>query len=115
MKAQIKPVDVNNIPELKKLLNKAQRGFGSRFFKSTIGQERLPYGVLEEHWNGIDVNLATNTSTCRFCSSVMDPLLQQHCKAVFQSLKRYMLRHFQHVRYVRPPTNWRNVRTFKAE
>ncbi|KAJ8544416.1 hypothetical protein ON010_g11851 [Phytophthora cinnamomi] len=33
-------------------------------------------------------------------------LMRQHCRDVYQPLKKFMTRHLQHVRYVRPPRGW---------
>ncbi|KAG7379852.1 hypothetical protein PHYPSEUDO_008070 [Phytophthora pseudosyringae] len=90
--AGIKTVDTDNVEQLKHLLNSAQEGFGTRFFQDSANHPRLS-----------------------LCASTLNPLLHQHCEAIFQPLKNYMLRHFEHVRYVRPPDNWLDDRGGEAK
>lgn len=33
-------------------------------------------------------------------------MMRLHCAAVYQPMKRFMLQHLKHVRYVRPPRGW---------
>ncbi|KAG6955419.1 hypothetical protein JG688_00011882 [Phytophthora aleatoria] len=97
-----------------------ETNFGSRFFRST---DRSPAGMVEAHWKNIHVNLAADTTYCHFCDvntdimveGPLNPqfreaeyefLMRQHCRDVYQPLKKFMTRHLQHVRYVRPPRGW---------
>jgi hypothetical protein len=96
--------------------------FGTRFFRAT-DQGRSPAGMLEAHWKNIHVDLAADTTFCRLCDAHTDSmvegplnpqfreaeyefLMRQHCRDVYQPLKKFMTRHLQHVRYVRPPSGW---------
>ncbi|KAG6583116.1 uncharacterized protein IUM83_06060 [Phytophthora cinnamomi] len=115
-------IDVKDVAKLTRLLDSQETNFGSRFFHSS-GQRRSPAGILEAHWTNIHVDLATDTTFCHFCdantgSMVEGPLnpqfreaeyeflMRQHCRDVYQPLKKFMTRHLQHVRYVRPPRGW---------
>ncbi|EGZ11406.1 hypothetical protein PHYSODRAFT_304898 [Phytophthora sojae] len=117
-----KAIDVKDVALLTRLMNRLETDFGSRFFRSS-DHRRCPAGVLEAHWTSIHVDLATDTTFCHFCdantgSMVEGPLnpqfreaeyeflMRQHCRDVYQPLKKFMARHLQHVRYVRPPRGW---------
>ncbi|KAG6583272.1 uncharacterized protein IUM83_06056 [Phytophthora cinnamomi] len=64
-----KAKETDNVEQLSQLLNTAEEGFGSSFFADTTHQARVSYGIVEEHWDGIDVDLSAYTTTCRFCAS----------------------------------------------
>ncbi|KAE8909482.1 hypothetical protein PF005_g9826 [Phytophthora fragariae] len=117
-----KAIDVKDVAQLTRLMNSSESGFGSRFFRSS-DQRRSPAGMMEAHWTSIHVDLGTDTTFCHFCdtntgSMVEGPLnpqfreaeyeflMRQHCRDVYQPLKKFMTRHLQHVHYVRPPRGW---------
>ncbi|KAE8909648.1 hypothetical protein PF005_g18297 [Phytophthora fragariae] len=115
------PIDVENTAELSRLLDIVEPGFGVEFFSSRNAR-RSPAHVLEAHWRGITVDLETGTTSCQFCerytesslffrvpgvpTETNDAQLRTHCSAVYQPLKKFMLQHLKHVRYVRPPRGW---------
>ncbi|OWY92337.1 hypothetical protein PHMEG_00038711, partial [Phytophthora megakarya] len=115
------PINVDDTKELERLLNIAEPGFGLEFFSSR-NLRRSPAHILEAHWRGISVNQSTGVTTCQFCESYShsalfhkvrgipteqnDGQLRAHCSAVYQPLKKFMMQHLKHVRYVRPPRGW---------
>ncbi|KAL3656794.1 hypothetical protein V7S43_018251 [Phytophthora oleae] len=115
------PINVKDVAELTRLMDSLETNFGTRFFRSD--QMRSPTGMVESHWKNIHVDLATDITFCHFCdantnSMVEGPLnpqfreaeyqflMRQHCRDVYQPLKKFMVRHLEHVRYVRPPRGW---------
>ncbi|RLN58759.1 hypothetical protein BBJ28_00024581 [Nothophytophthora sp. Chile5] len=119
---QPKRIDVNDVDELTRLLDSQEAGFGTRFFSPT-NQSRQPVGMVEAHWRGIHVDLAADATTCQFCDNGTDAMLEgpksqqyraaeyqfmlrQHCREVYQPLKKFMVRHLKHIRYVRPSPGW---------
>lgn len=100
--AELQSINAVNKNELLLLMNRVEEEFGTRFFSSSAPQPPRASGIVERHWHGIEVDLTEDTTRCWFCASVDNELLQQHCKAVFQPLKNFMLRNLKHVRYVRP-------------
>ncbi|KAG6955718.1 hypothetical protein JG687_00011025 [Phytophthora cactorum] len=117
---QLDPINVKDVAELTHLMDSLETNFGSRFFRST---DCSPAGMVEAHWKNIHVNLAADTTYCHFCDvntdimveGPLNPqfreaeyefLMRQHCRDVYQPLKKFMTRHLQHVRYVRPPRGW---------
>ncbi|RLN49647.1 hypothetical protein BBJ28_00027059, partial [Nothophytophthora sp. Chile5] len=116
-------IDTDDVEELVRLMDSVELGMGFRFFSSR-DEKRSPANVFEAHWRGIQVDLATDTSACEFCghyedSSLFlrshgvtpedqDALLRAHCVAVYQPLKKFMMRHLKHVQYVRPVRGWSN-------
>ncbi|KAG7394061.1 hypothetical protein PHYBOEH_005887 [Phytophthora boehmeriae] len=120
-KHDLKAINVNDTAELAGLMDSLEPRFGARFFHSE-GQRR-PEGMAEVHWRNIHVDLATDSAFCHFCDAHTDSmvegpknpqfrdaeyefLMRQHCRDVYQPLKKFMTRHLQHVRYVRPPRGW---------
>ncbi|OWZ17876.1 hypothetical protein PHMEG_0008123 [Phytophthora megakarya] len=118
----VEPVNVNDVVELTRLMNNLEPNFGTRFFQAT-DQRHHPSGMMEAHWKNIHVDLATDSTFCHFCDvntcsmveGPMNPqfreaeyefLMRQHCRDVYQPLKKFMIRHLHHVRYVRPPRGW---------
>ncbi|KAG6583072.1 uncharacterized protein IUM83_06046 [Phytophthora cinnamomi] len=110
---------------LARLLDVVEPGFGSQIFSSSDPGHR-PRHVLEAHWRGIEVDQSNSSTSCRFCehygdsplfarnpgesAADTDKMMRLHCTAVYQPMKRFMLRHLKHVRYVRPPRGW-NTKT----
>lgn len=114
-------IDPENTTELSRLLDIVEPGFGVEFFSSRNAR-RSPAHVLEAHWRGITVDPETGSTSCQFCEHYAqsplfyrvrgipteqnDAQLRTHCAAVYQLLKKFMLKHLKHVRYVRPPRGW---------
>ncbi|RLN92289.1 hypothetical protein BBJ28_00012148 [Nothophytophthora sp. Chile5] len=113
-------IDTNNVEQLTRLMDSVEIGFGTRFFSSRK-QNFPPTGAVEAHWRGITVDLEANTAECQFCESIASSvsshrcerctevyagLLQQHCTAIYQPRKAFMLHYLKHVRYVKPPRGW---------
>ncbi|KAI9918995.1 hypothetical protein PsorP6_011281 [Peronosclerospora sorghi] len=119
---RLKSINTKDVAELTRLLNALEKDFGTRFFHSTSSSP-MPAGMVEAHWKSIDVHVETDTTFCHFCDAKTDSmvegplnpqfreaeyefLMRQHCRDVYQPLKRFMTRHLEHVRYVRPPLGW---------
>ncbi|TDH69914.1 hypothetical protein CCR75_004022 [Bremia lactucae] len=117
-------INVKDVANLKSLMNRVETNFGKRFFDLPV--ERHCSSMVEAHWTNISVDLATNTTSCHFCdtktlSMIEGPLnpqfreaeyeflMRQHCKDIYQPLKKFMLRHLHHVRYVHPPHGWNDA------
>ncbi|KAL4115035.1 hypothetical protein PRIC2_013930 [Phytophthora ramorum] len=114
-------IDTDDVEQLARLMNIAQPGFGSIFF-STNNQDAVVANVVEAHLRGIEVDQVSAAVTCQFCqqyeqSSLFirepealpeenDAMMQAHCSAVYQPLKKFMLTHLKHVRYVRAVPEW---------
>lgn len=118
----LEPINTKDVATLTHLLDSLETDFGTRFFRST-DRHRSPAGMVEAHWKNIHVDLATDTMFCHFCDvntvsmveGLLNPqfreaeyefLMRQHCRDVYQPLKKFMTRHLQHVRYVHPPSGW---------
>ncbi|KAL7682195.1 hypothetical protein Plhal304r1_c051g0134921 [Plasmopara halstedii] len=118
----LSPINVKDVTELKCLMDRLELNFGSRFF-DTLDPNGRSASIVEAHWNNIQVDLASDTTLCHFCatntnSMIEGPLnpqfreaeyeflMRQHCRDVYQPLKKFMVRHLKHVRYVRPPRGW---------
>ncbi|KAG1695138.1 hypothetical protein DVH05_020779 [Phytophthora capsici] len=110
-----RPINVKDVVELTRLMDSLEANFGTHFFRSD--QARCPLGMVEAHWKNIHVDLSTDTTFCHFCDAntnsmvegPMNPqfreaeyqfLMRQHCRDVYQPLKKFMVRHLEHVRYV---------------
>ncbi|KAE9091927.1 hypothetical protein PF010_g17998 [Phytophthora fragariae] len=118
-------IDTDDVATLTRLMDVVEPGFGSQFFSSSDAVPR-PRHVLEAHWRGIVVDQSSGLASCQFCehygdsplfsrnpgesAADMDKMMRLHCTAVYQPMKRFMLQHLKHVRYVRPPRGW-NTKT----
>ncbi|KAG7394057.1 hypothetical protein PHYBOEH_005883 [Phytophthora boehmeriae] len=116
---QAMTVDADNIEELTRLINFVEPELGFRFFSSR-NERREPLNAVEAHWRGIKVHQGTGETSCSFCTdferSSMYKFLRQyedseayllgHCSEIYQPLKKFMLQHLKHVRYVRPARGW---------
>ncbi|KAF1792240.1 hypothetical protein GQ600_21078 [Phytophthora cactorum] len=80
-------IDTDNVAVLTRLMDVVEPGFGSVFFSSTDANCQ-PIHVLEAHWKGIEV----------------DPSSGQ--LPASSPMKKFMLAHLKHVRYVCPPPGW---------
>ncbi|KAF4136810.1 hypothetical protein GN958_ATG13969 [Phytophthora infestans] len=117
---QTDEIDTDDVEQLTRLLDTVQMGVGTQFF-SGRKQHCTPGNAVEAHWRNIAVDLETGTTICRYCQLIVEHsskhrcerctlvfarLLQQHCAALYQPLKLFMLRNLKHVRYVKPCRGW---------
>ncbi|KAI9918308.1 hypothetical protein PsorP6_011282 [Peronosclerospora sorghi] len=113
-------INTDDVAQLTRLMDSVQMGIGTQFF-SNRKQNCTPTNAVEAHWRSIEVDLNTGATMCRYCkfitefsshdrcercTQVFARLLQQHCAALYQPLKLFMLRQFKHVRYVKPCRGW---------
>ncbi|KAG6945822.1 hypothetical protein JG687_00017067 [Phytophthora cactorum] len=114
-------IDTDNVAVLTRLMDVVEPGFGSVFFSSTDANCQ-PIHVLEAHWKGIEVDPSSGATSCQFCehygesllfvrnpgetTADTDKMMRLHCEAVYQPMKKFMLAHLKHVRYVCPPPGW---------
>ncbi|KAE8968280.1 hypothetical protein PF011_g27236, partial [Phytophthora fragariae] len=111
-------INVDNVDELARLMNIVEPELGFHYF-STRNNTREPTNVFEAHWRGIEVDAVSGKTTCRYCENYYESYLftrflnrlsrehfKAHCTDVYQPLKKFMLQHLEHVRYVRPPRGW---------
>jgi len=113
-------IDTDDVEQLTRLLDAAHLGIGTQFF-SGRKQNCAPTNSVEAHWRSIAVDVNTGLTSCQYCQFIAEHsskhrcerctqvfvrLLQQHCKALYQPLKLFMLRHLKHVRYVKPCRGW---------
>ncbi|KAF1784469.1 hypothetical protein GQ600_17517 [Phytophthora cactorum] len=102
------------IQQLTRLMDTVQMGVGTQFF-SGRKQNCTPANAVEAHWRSIVVDLKRGQRSVAIASSLQSTrpsidvfarLLQQHCAALYQPLKLFMLQHLKHVRYVKPCRGW---------
>ncbi|KAG3109068.1 hypothetical protein PI124_g8778 [Phytophthora idaei] len=67
-------IDTDNIEELARLVNLVESELGFHFFNTKNGT-RDHTNVVEAHWRGIQVDLETNATSCRFCEDYTDSVM----------------------------------------
>ncbi|KAE8987948.1 hypothetical protein PF011_g19369 [Phytophthora fragariae] len=113
-------IDTDDVQQLTRLMDVVHMGLGTQFF-SKRKRNCTATNAVEAHWRSITVNAKTGATTCGYCqfiaadasahrcercTQVFARLLQQHCSALYQPLKQFMLRHLKHVRYMKPCRGW---------
>ncbi|GMF20560.1 unnamed protein product [Phytophthora fragariaefolia] len=115
------PINTEDTKELARLLDIVEPGFDVEFFSSRNAR-RSPAYILEAHWRGTTVDLESGSTNCELCKHYKKSQLfhhdrgpprahscrhlRAHCSAVYQPLKKFMLQHLKHVRYIQPPRGW---------
>ncbi|KAJ8514355.1 hypothetical protein ON010_g18687 [Phytophthora cinnamomi] len=116
----IEDIDTDDVAQLTRFMDAVHMGVGTQFF-SKRKQNCAPTNAVEAHWRSITVDTKTGDATCGYCefiaahasahrcercTQVFARLLQQHCSALYQPLKKFMTRHLKHVRYMKPCRGW---------